>query len=202
MSLLFRSLLLLSLLGLCGPGPCYAESWALPAEVNDTNTTVSFEVDSTFHKVVGTTSGLSGSIVQSDPHDPLSIHVDMSIPVSSFDTDWDARDEKLAAVMGATLFREVRFSSTKLHENCHPIRLRSAGHCAGTLEGTLTIRDVSKQVALPIEIVRHGEKDIISGRLTIDWAEYHVEDPSILIAKLDPSVTILYSTQIPLRKGA
>jgi hypothetical protein len=47
--------------------------------------------------------------------------------------------------------------------------------------------------------VREGNRDKISGKLTIAWAEYNVQDPSILIAKLDPSVTIAYSTEVPLR---
>lgn len=176
-----------------------AETWSLPANISDSNTSVTFEVDSTFHLVQGKTSRISGSIKQADPADPLSISVDLSIPVDSFDTDWDSRDEKMLKVMAADIFKSVRFTSTKLNESCHPARLRQQRHCSGTLEGVLTIRDVSKPVSLPVEIFRDKDRDRISGKLVVLWAEYKVEDPSILIAKLHPSVSIAYSTEVPLR---
>lgn len=176
-----------------------AQSWVLPAQLNDSNTTVSFEVDSTWHLVEGTTSKISGFVRQRDPTDPLSIEVDLVVPVASFDTDWDARDEKLAFVMAADRFAQVRFRSSKLTANCHPLTIKRDGRCSGSLEGTLTMRDVTLPVSLPVEIMRSGSKDTISGKLTLEWADYHVEDPSILIAKLDSAVTIAYSTEIPLR---
>ena len=38
----------------------------------------------------------------------------------------------------------------------------------------------------------------MEGSLPIQWADFNVEDPSILIAKLDPTVTITYRTVIPI----
>ena len=181
------------------PGDAQGQTWALPAQLDDSNTAVSFEVDSTFHLVQGKTSQISGTVRQAKRDDPLAIEVDLSIPVRSFNTDWDLRDEELAKVMAAADFPSVRFTSNHLHENCHPARLRNDGHCTGTLEGTLTIRDVTQPVSLPVEITRENGRDLISGKLTVSWADYHVEDPSILIAKLAPVVTISYSTEIPVR---
>ena len=176
-----------------------AQSWALPAQLNDSNTHISFVVDSTWHLVEGTTSKIAGTVRQRDSSDPLSIEVDLVLPVASLDTDWDARDEKLAEVMAAEQFSEIRFRSSKLSADCHPLKLKNDRRCTGSLEGALTIRDVTLPVSLPVQIVRSENKDTISGELTLEWADYHVEDPSILIAKLDPTVTIAYSTEIPLR---
>lgn len=180
-------------------GAASAQSWSFPAELNDSNTTVSFEVDSTWHLVQGTTSKVSGTVRQRDPADPLSIEVDLAIPVASFNTNWEARDEKVAVVMAAEQFTQVRFRSTKLSADCHPLKVRNDSHCSGLLQGFLTIRDVTLPVSLSVEIVRSGSSDTITGKLTLQWADYHVEDPSILIAKLDPTVTIAYSTEVPLR---
>ena len=190
---------LATLVSLGSSSHSFGESWNLPHQINDSNTIVTFEVDSTFHLVQGKTSGITGSVKQGDTSDPLSIEVDLAIPVASFNTDWDSRDEKLATVMAAKEFQTVTFKSSRLAQSCHPLRISHEQRCAGSLEGTLTIRDVTKPVSLPVEIVREGNRDTISGKLTINWAEYNVEDPSILIAKLDPSVTIAYSTEVPLR---
>lgn len=181
------------------PNAASAQSWSLPASLSDSNTTITFKVDSTWHLVQGTTSKVTGSVRQQDPADPLSIEVDLTIPVASFDTDWDARDEKLAIVMAAELFANVRFRSTRLSADCHPLKVKNDGRCSGLLQGFLTIRDVTMPVSLPVEIVRSGSSDTITGKLMLQWADYHVEDPSILIAKLDPTVTIAYSTEVPLR---
>ncbi len=176
-----------------------AEAWSLPSTINDTNTTVTFDVDSTWHAVHGTTSQVTGTIRQRDPADPLSIEVDLTIPVGSFNTNWESRDERLAQVIGADQFKQVRFTSSKLLATCHPLRVQNERHCSGTLAGTLTIRDVTRPIALPVEVVRSQGKDTITGKLAVRWGDYDVEDPSILIARLDPTVTITYSTEVPLR---
>jgi len=194
----FLPSLIAALMPFYAPVVC-AEDWSLPATMGDSNTSVNFEVDSTFHLVQGKTSGVSGSIKQADPSDPLSIAVDLTIPVESFNTDWSSRDEKMRTVMAADTYKIVRFASTRLHQDCHPARVRQQRRCSGTLDGTLTIRGVSKPVSLPVQIVREKDRDRISGSISIAWADYNVEDPSILIAKLDPSVTIAYSTEVPLR---
>ena len=61
------------------------------------------------------------------------------------------------------------------------------------------MRDVSKEVDLPVEIIKERDFYIIKGALPIQWADYNIEDPSILIAKLDPIVIISYQTKVPLK---
>jgi hypothetical protein len=61
------------------------------------------------------------------------------------------------------------------------------------------MRDVSKEVALPVSITKEADRYVISGAIPVRWAEYNIEDPSILIAKLDPVVTISYETKVPLK---
>jgi hypothetical protein len=61
------------------------------------------------------------------------------------------------------------------------------------------MRDVSKEVELPVEITKEGDFYSIKGTLPLQWADYNIEDPSILIAKLDPTVTISYQTRVPLK---
>jgi polyisoprenoid-binding protein YceI len=74
------------------------------------------------------------------------------------------------------------------------------GKCSGSLKGVLTIRDVSKDIELPVEIAKENNRYAISGGIQISWAEFNVEDPSILIARLDPTATISIQTTVPLKK--
>jgi polyisoprenoid-binding protein YceI len=149
--------------------------------------------------VNGTTKNLNGSVVLRDKNDPLSIVVDLKIQVKTFDTDWDSRDEKLQECMASDVYPVASFISTRLSDSCKPALLDIAGRCSGTLTGTLTMRDVSKEVALPVSITKEADRYVISGAIPVRWAEYNIEDPSILIAKLDPVVTISYETKVPLK---
>ena len=176
-----------------------ADTWKLPSPLDDSNTKVSFMVDSTWQTVNGTTKNLNGSVVLRDKNDPLSIVVDLKIQVKTFDTDWDSRDEKLQECMASDVYPVASFISTRLSDSCKPALLDIAGRCSGTLTGTLTMRDVSKEVALPVSITKEADRYVISGAIPVRWAEFNIEDPSILIAKLDPVVTISYETKVPLK---
>ncbi len=181
-------------------GTARSETWDIPAELNDKNTTVTFVVDSTWHTVHGTTKNIAGEVHLRDPHDPLSVEVELRVPVKLFDTDSDLRDDRLVEVMAAETFPEVRFVSKRLSKECEPTVVTRDGGCRGTLSGRLTIRDVTKEVSLPAEIRDTANGYRIQGSLSIRWEGFHVEDPSILIAKLDPVVTISYQTTIPKRR--
>lgn len=175
-----------------------ADTWQLPEQLTDSNTRVTFVVDSTFHTVHGTTKNISGLAKLVDKRDPLSIHVNLSIPVSLFNTDSESRDERLREVMAANLFAHVAFTATRLSENCAPEKITATTPCQGEMKGLLTIRDVTKEVRLPTTISKTLDFYTIKGDLPITWSEYNVEDPSILIARLDPTVTIFYETHIPV----
>jgi polyisoprenoid-binding protein YceI len=182
------------------PRGAIADTWNLPTPLNDSNTKVSFVVDSTWHTINGTTKNVNGSIALKDKNDPLSIMVDLKIQVKTFDTDWDSRDGELQECMASETYPVVSFTSQRLSETCKPTLIDVTGKCAGTLTGILTMRDVSKEVALPVSITKGQDSYLISGALPVPWAEYNIEDPSILIAKLDPMVTISYETRVPLKR--
>ncbi len=177
-----------------------SETWDVPTELNDKNTTVTFVVDSTWHTVHGTTKNIAGKVHLRVPKDPLSVEVELRVPVKLFDTDSDLRDDRLGEVMAVETFPEVRFASKRLSKECEPTVVTRDGSCRGTLSGTLTIRDVTREVSLPAEIRDTANGYRIEGSLPIRWEDFHVEDPSILIAKLDPVVTISYQTTIPKRR--
>lgn len=179
------------------PNAAFAQAWALPTLISDTNTKISFAVASTWHTIQGNTSQLTGTISQSIASDPLTVVVNLSIPVNSFDTQGKSRDERLQEVMNSREYPVVRFASSRLSPSCHPLRVVQNKSCDGNLEGTLTIRDVSRPVSLPIHIQLKDTHYDIHGSFSINWADYHVEDPSILIAKLAPSVSIDYRIRIP-----
>jgi polyisoprenoid-binding protein YceI len=176
-----------------------ADTWNLPSPINDSNTSVSFVLDSTWHTINGTTKDLVGSITLKDKRDPLSIVVDLTIKVQTIKTDWDGRDETLQECMASDQYPTVSFTSQRLSDNCKPSVIDISRRCSGNLTGILTMRDVTKEVTLPVEITKELDSYRIQGTLPLQWAEYNIEDPSILIAQLDDTVNISYQTIVPLK---
>lgn len=183
------------------PALLFAESkvsnWNLPVELNDQNTTVKFEVDSTWHKVHGKTSGVHGSATLKKQDDPSSVAVQISIPVAQFDTDSSKRDKELREVMFASEYTEVKFVSTSLGKKCTPGIVLRDSSCEDLLKGKLTIVNTTSDVEIPVTVTVDKDKNFtVSGEFSIRWAEYGVEDPSILIAKVDPVATISFEVQL------
>ncbi len=175
-------------------------AWGLPYEVNDSNTEVRFEVDSTWHLVKGAVSGIQGKVWLDHKSDPLSIRSNIRIPVGRFDTDNSSRDERLRDVMAAPQYPAVVLELAGLKGQCKPELLQPLTACACTLDARLSIRDVGKEVALPCTITREaGDRALLKGSYAFSWADFHVEDPSIFIARLKPAVTVFYQTAIPLK---
>ena len=193
---------IIALICVLGASVSSAETWDLPLKIQDSNTKIAFELDTTWHLVEGLTSGLRGEIKLDDPKDPLSVHVELHVPVNLFDTHSSSRDEELRSVMAESQFPDVTLITTRLSDICAPIRLANNGKCSGVLTSTLRIRDVTKNIDLPVTIVRNQDSYLVSGSMSLLWAEYNVEDPSILIAKVDPTVKISYSCTVPMRKGS
>jgi polyisoprenoid-binding protein YceI len=177
----------------------HAEGWKLPVFVDSTNTTVKYVVDSTWHTVHGVVQKPAGKLWLSNPLDPLSVKAELTFPVASFDSGSTSRDKKMLRVMHTESFPEVSFKSSGLGKECPPAKVKAAQPCKSSLNGLLTISGVSKDVDIPISINKAAGDYLVQGELPIKWAEYGVEDPSILIAKLDPVVTV--SFEIRLREN-
>ena len=172
-------------------------NWKLPLQLNDSNTTVNFEADSTWHVVHGTTKGVRGKIWSSDQSDPSSVLSEIFFPVGNFNTDNDSRDEKLREVMAEVNFKDVVFRSTKLEGGCTPETVINKGSCSAALVGNLEIRGQTKPVKIDCTIKKEGQGFQIDGSLPIKWPDYGVEDPSIIIARLDKIVTVHFKVMIP-----
>lgn len=189
-----------------GGGLAHADTWSLPSPINDSNTSVSFVVDSTWSTINGTTKDLSGSISLKDKKDPLSIVVDLTIKVKTIDTDWDDQDATLQECMASDQYPTVSFTSQRLSDNCKPSVIDISKRCSGSLTGILTIRDVTKEVTLPVEITKEPDSYRMRGTLPLQWADYNIDDPSVLIVQLDRTANISYETVVPLEhyreKGA
>ena len=167
-----KILLLLLFLLLMGVGQGFAQQWQL----DPVHTNFYFEVKHTYAAVRGQFTEFTGD-VSFDPDNPAKSKFDFVIKVDSVDTKVGKRDTHLRSpdFFDAGKYPVITFTSS---------RVSSAGENTYIVEGTLTIKDVSKDLAL--EFIYHGQKvnplkpgETVAGldsRLTLDRLQYHVGD--------------------------
>lgn len=172
-------------------------TWKLPVEVSDRNTKVQFDVDTTWHVVTGKTSNLTGRVFLADPQDPMSVQAEIHFPVKQFDTGWGARNDSLYDHMAADKFTEVVYRVTKLQPTCRLEELQRTGECQTLLNGTLSIRDITREATIPAIIKKTNAGYEVSGDFTFRWDAFNVEDPSIIVAKVKPEVKVSYTIELP-----
>lgn len=154
------------------PLQAMAQEWKL----DPVHSNFYFEVQHTFATVRGQFSDFTGNVSFS-PDNPDKSKFDFTIKVDSIDTRVGKRDTHLRSsdFFDAAKYPLITFKSEKVSP---------AGENKYLVEGKLTIKDVSKAVAL--EFIYHGQKEnplkageIVAGldsRLSIDRLGYHVGD--------------------------
>ena len=191
MSLYYMNLLVIFLA--ISLGSAFAEQksyWNLPQQLGINNSEALFEVDTTWHLVEGKAKDISGNVWLADPADFKSIQAKITIPVKSLDTDNSSRDENMRDVMAESQFPLIEFKLNRVKDICSPENLDQSGNCNMTLEGLLNIRGVEKNISIPANISKTTKGYQIKATTEIDWSEFGVEDPSILIAKVQKTVKI------------
>ena len=170
-----------------------AQQWHL----DTVHTNFFFDVKHTYATVRGQFMDFSGD-VYFDPDNPEKGRFDFDIKVNSVDTKVGKRDTHLRSpdFFDAAKYPLITFESA---------RVVSAGDNKYIVEGTLTIKDVSRDLAL--EFVYHGQKEnplkpgeIVAGldtTLTIDRLEYHVGDGKFYkMGVVGKDVDILFTLEL------
>ncbi len=169
-----------------------SDSWTLPLTLSDANTSISFTVDSTWVEVHGSTSNVYGTVTRDATG---RTYVQVELPVTSFDTKNESRDEHLREVMAVERFPKVVYKGSLSETTCNQV---ANVPCQIVIDGALSIRESTQPVRLNAEF-RHQDTttDLITADTVIDWSTYGVEDPSILIARLKKDVHIQLSIKLP-----
>ena len=170
-----------------------AEEW----KIDYAHTNFYFEVNHTFVPVRGQFTKFSGEVLF-DQNNPAKSKFDFVINVDSVDTKIGKRDTHLRSpdFFDAAKFPLITFKSSKV---------TPGGHNKYIVNGVLTIKDVSKNIAL--EFVYHGQKDnpikpgeVVAGfetKLVVDRLEYNVGNGKFYkLGVVDKDVNILFAMEL------
>jgi polyisoprenoid-binding protein YceI len=177
--------------------------WNLPAQLNESNTHISFRLDSTWHQVNGTIRKLEGELWLHEPRDKSSVRGWVEFRVADMDTGNSSRDNKMRRVMHVNKYPSVRFDITDVNELCDPKDLdlikddKKALSCPGMARGNLSISGKTLPVKLKLNLQKNNANYVIKGDTQIQWDDFGVEDPSILVAYVDELVLIEIEVTLP-----
>jgi len=188
-----KTVLFLLLFVVMAPFQAAAQQWRL----DTAHTNFFFDVKHTYATVRGQFMEYAGD-VYFDPENPEKSRFDFAIKVNSVDTKIGKRDTHLRSpdFFDAAKYPLMTFKSS---------RVIRGGDNTYIVEGILTIKDVSRRLAL--EFIYQGQKEnplkpgeIVAGldtRLTIDRLEYHVGDGKFYkMGVVDKDVDILFTLEL------
>lgn len=188
-----KILFILLIVFLAWPLNAMAKEWKL----DPVHSNFFFDIQHTYSTVRGQFGEFTGDVAF-DPSSPEKSRFNFEIKVNSVDTREGKRDTHLrsADFFDAGKYPAITFKSGKV---------ATAGDNRYIVDGTLTIKDVSKDVSL--EFNYHGQKEnplkpgqMVAGfdsRLTINRLEYHVGDGKFAkMGVVDKDVAILVTLEI------
>lgn len=177
--------------------PQLAHSEETVITLSPNNAQVTFDVDSTWHTVHGTVGAVQGTLSTTSPANLATLHGDIHLGVKSFNTENARRDSRMLEVLAAEAFPEVVYHLEKIEGKCAIETLQVGQSCDDTALGELTIRDHTLAVPLALHIDKAEDGLTVTGESQLQWGDYGVEDPSILVAKLDKTVAVHLTVNLP-----
>lgn len=183
--------LVLVLLALPVVAAAEASTWT----VDRTHSDVAFQVRHFLTPVRGEFNDFDGVVVY-DPEDPAASRVEVTVQAASIDTDNERRDGHLRSddFFAAETHPTLTFKSKKVEQGADGL----------AVTGDLTIRGVTKEVTVPVEVLGvMGDKAGFSTRFVIDRLDYGVSWNNVLDqggAVLGDEVTIDLNFELDRQK--
>lgn len=110
----------------------------------------------------------------------------------SLHTDFGPRDQRLLYyAMDVVTFPSLRFDLSRIEGSVAELA-SLVGSGAVRLLGELNIRDVRSPVAIPATFAYQGGELHLQGETTLQWAAFGIPDPTVLVAKVGPTVRVTF----------
>jgi polyisoprenoid-binding protein YceI len=163
------ALAVLALAALGGTAPATAET--LRFRIQPEASEITFRATSRLMNAEGHFSRFSGDVVM-DPDVPTSAKIALTIDAASLDTGIDMRDRHLRS---ADFFDVERYPTISFQS----VRVESGGRRA-TVLGRLTLRGVTRELAVPVDVQISNAALVASGEFIVNRGEYAMSYNSYL----------------------
>ena len=161
------------------------------------NTKIGFTLDSTLHVIHGSAPKFQGSLRFPLSQKPEAFHAQVAVPVKDMVTGNDSRDEKMRDYcFEMKKYPEIRFESTGV-ENLPP-SLEKGKDFEFTLKGNLTIKDVTREISIPVKGATKDDGLHLSGKVMLNYLkDFNIKDPSVLLFRVAKEVEVSVEVNLP-----
>lgn len=163
-----------------------ATAWAAALAVAPGGGTLTFELPASLHVVEGRALVFDGKL------DTDALTGALTIDASALTTGLGPRDSRMTwHCLEVARFPTIALVVTGIDGAVDGLRA-GAGSGAVTLEGTLTIRDVTRPVAILAAYAWEGDALRLRGRHALAWGDWSIPDPSTLLSTVSPELTVTF----------
>jgi polyisoprenoid-binding protein YceI len=139
---------------------------------------VGFDAQSTLHDFTGTTSRVEGTLEVDPSHPADAPHAFLRVQAASLATGVDGRDEALREHLATSEHPELVFELEAFDAATVDV---SAQRVAGTARGKMTIRGVTRAVAMPVTLALDAARRLsLEGEMIVHLPDFGVPVPNKL----------------------
>jgi len=160
---------------LAGGGPDFTRSQRY--QVIGSLSRVGFDAKSTLHDFSGVTSKVEGTLTARLDRDDPQASAMIRAAAAVLKTGVDGRDEEMRKVLAVEEHPWIRFDLAGLTVSTSDPEAKTY---RGTAHGTFTIKGVTRELDVPVEISVDASRRLeVSGQATLELPDYGVEVPSV-----------------------
>lgn len=160
---------------LAGGGPDFTRSQRY--QVIGSLSRVGFDAKSTLHDFSGVTSKVEGTLTARLDRDDPQASAMIRAAAAVLKTGVDGRDEEMRKVLAVEEHPWIRFDLAGLTVSTSDPEARTY---RGTAHGTFTIKGVTRELDVPVEIsVDASRRLVVSGQATLELPDFGVEVPTV-----------------------
>lgn len=166
---------------------------------NNKDSKVTFNLSTNVHPVKAVVEKFKGhmNIKSADEKNIDSVEGLLEIDTTSINTHISLCDTRIQKeTLSTAKYPKITFKVSKIAIVSNKITIDNT--ISLKLLGSLTIRDVTKKVEIPVKV--NVSKDLLSaiveGNYKVKFNDYNVPDPSVLIAKVDPVVDLSFKLKV------
>jgi polyisoprenoid-binding protein YceI len=156
-----------------------------------------FDLGATMHTVHGVTRKVEGEVrLLASRQDGFALEGKVAIDAASLDTQNARRDRKMREESLAVREHPSIVFVPEMLDLGKPDPASSGGRTFHELSGALTIRGVTKKVAIPVTVTTGGSRVRVDGRVTVALADYGVPDPSAFLLRVEKSAVVSFHIEL------
>lgn len=160
---------------------------------------VDFNLSTTMHPLKAVVKKFKGhmNIKSKDEKNIDQVEGILEIEANSITTNNSLCDNRMKnETLSVSKFPKITFKVSKIAIISNKISIDNTINLK--MLGDLTIREVTKKVEIPVKINVAKDKTsaVVEGNYKVNFNDYNVPDPSILIAKVDPIVDLSFKLKV------